>query len=151
MQLPSSPQFVQPAPQPSPGGMASLGTHNEDETQSINPQEFHRLSIRRHIQSLEHASQCRNCSLPSCQKLKRAMQHLNECQHRPVCSVCRNLVVLCCYHAKQCRENMCPVMFCLNIKHKLRQRQLQLRLQQAQLLRRRLATRNTRTQGRTKG
>lgn len=43
------------------------------------------------------------------------------------------------------QETKCPVPFCLNIKHKLKQQQLQQRLQQAQLLRRRMAAMNTRT------
>nr|CAD7396910.1 unnamed protein product [Timema poppensis] len=42
------------------------------------------------------------------------------------------------------QETKCPVPFCLNIKHKLKQQQLQQRLQQAQLLRRRMAVMNTR-------
>ena len=43
------------------------------------------------------------------------------------------------------QETKCPVPFCLNIKHKLKQQQLQQRLQQAQLLRRRMAVMNTRS------
>ena len=56
------------------------------------------------------------------------------------CPICKQLIALCCYHAKHCQENKCPVPFCLNIKQKLRQQQLQHRLQQAQMLRRRMAS-----------
>ncbi|XP_048847008.1 LOW QUALITY PROTEIN: CREB-binding protein-like [Brienomyrus brachyistius] len=110
---------------------------------SKNPQESRRLSIQRCIQSLVHACQCRNanCSLPSCQKMKRVVQHTKGCKRKTNggCPVCKQLIALCCYHAKHCQENKCPVPFCLNIKHKLRQQQLQHRLQQAQMMRRRMA------------
>uniref|UniRef100_A0A8C5HN94 histone acetyltransferase n=1 Tax=Gouania willdenowi TaxID=441366 RepID=A0A8C5HN94_GOUWI len=110
---------------------------------SKSPQESRRLSIQRCIQSLVHACQCRNanCSLPSCQKMKRVVQHTKGCKRKTNggCPVCKQLIALCCYHAKHCQENKCPVPFCLNIKHKLRQQQLQHRLQQAQLMRRRMA------------
>ncbi|XP_035253266.1 histone acetyltransferase p300-like [Anguilla anguilla] len=103
-----------------------------------------RLSIQRCIQSLVHACQCRNanCSLLSCQKMKRVVQHTKGCKRKTNggCPICKQLIALCCYHAKHCQENKCPVPFCLNIKHKLRQQQLQHRLQQAQMLRRRMAS-----------
>ncbi|KAM6957345.1 CREB binding protein b isoform 2-T2 [Aplochiton taeniatus] len=111
---------------------------------SKSPQESRRLSIQRCIQSLVHACQCRNanCSLPSCQKMKRVVQHTKGCKRKTNggCPVCKQLIALCCYHAKHCQENKCPVPFCLNIKQKLRQQQLQHRLQQAQMMRRRMAT-----------
>uniref|UniRef100_A0A8C4NJB1 histone acetyltransferase n=1 Tax=Eptatretus burgeri TaxID=7764 RepID=A0A8C4NJB1_EPTBU len=108
-----------------------------------NPQESRRLSIQRCIQSLVHACQClnANCSLPSCLKMKRVVQHTRVCKRKTNggCPICKQLIALCCFHAKHCQENKCPVPFCVNIKHKLRQQQLQHRLQQAQMLRRRMA------------
>uniref|UniRef100_A0A8C5CDG8 histone acetyltransferase n=1 Tax=Gadus morhua TaxID=8049 RepID=A0A8C5CDG8_GADMO len=125
-----------------------LGLDDDSNSQggeaSKSPQESRRLSIQRCIQSLVHACQCRNanCSLPSCQKMKRVVQHTKVCKRKTNggCPVCKQLIALCCYHAKHCQENKCPVPFCLNIKHKLRQQQLQHRLQQAQMMRRRMAT-----------
>ncbi|XP_047189650.1 CREB-binding protein isoform X4 [Scophthalmus maximus] len=130
-----------------------LGLDDDSNSQggeaSKSPQESRRLSIQRCIQSLVHACQCRNanCSLPSCQKMKRVVQHTKGCKRKTNggCPVCKQLIALCCYHAKHCQENKCPVPFCLNIKHKLRQQQLQQRLQQAQLMRRRMATMQGRT------
>lgn len=120
----------------------------QGEQPSRSPQESRRLSIQRCIQSLVHACQCRNanCSLPSCQKMKRVVQHTKGCKRKTNggCPVCKQLIALCCYHAKHCQENKCPVPFCLNIKNKLRQQQIQHRLQQAQLIRRRMATMTTR-------
>ncbi|XP_022538658.2 histone acetyltransferase p300 isoform X1 [Astyanax mexicanus] len=125
-----------------------LGLDDESSNQAAaatqNPGDSRRLSIQRCIQSLVHACQCRNanCSLPSCQKMKRVVQHTKGCKRKTNggCPICKQLIALCCYHAKHCQENKCPVPFCLNIKHKLRQQQLQHRLQQAQMLRRRVAT-----------
>ncbi|XP_072527253.1 histone lysine acetyltransferase CREBBP-like [Salminus brasiliensis] len=120
------------------------GSRTTCQEASESPQESRRLSIQRCIQSLVHACQCRNanCSLPSCQKMKRVMQHTKGCERKTNggCPVCKQLIALCCYHAKHCQENKCPVPFCLNIKHKLRQQHLQHRLQQAQMMRRRMAT-----------
>uniref|UniRef100_S4RJD3 histone acetyltransferase n=1 Tax=Petromyzon marinus TaxID=7757 RepID=S4RJD3_PETMA len=121
-----------------------LGLDDDSNNQPMqNPQESRRLSIQRCIQSLVHACQClnANCSLPSCLKMKRVVQHTRVCKRKTNggCPICKQLIALCCFHAKHCQENKCPVPFCLNIKHKLRQQQLQHRLQQAQMLRRRMA------------
>lgn len=77
--------------------------------------------------------------------MKRVVQHTKVCQRKANgnCPICKQLIALCCYHAKYCQETKCPVPFCLNIKHKMKQQQLQQRLQQAQLLRRRMAVMNT--------
>ena len=95
---------------------------SQGEPQSKSPQESRRLSIQRCIQSLVHACQCRNanCSLPSCQKMKRVVQHTKGCKRKTNggCPICKQLIALCCYHAKHCQENKCPVPFCLNIKQK---------------------------------
>ncbi|XP_068160913.1 histone acetyltransferase p300 isoform X2 [Antennarius striatus] len=125
-----------------------LGLDDESSNQAAattqNPGDSRRLSIQRCIQSLVHACQCRNanCSLPSCQKMKRVVQHTKSCKRKTNggCPICKQLIALCCYHAKHCQEKKCPVPFCLNIKHKLRHQQLQHRLQQAQMLRRRMAS-----------
>ncbi|XP_037834605.1 histone acetyltransferase p300 isoform X3 [Kryptolebias marmoratus] len=119
-------------------------SNNQAAASTQSPGDSRRLSIQRCIQSLVHACQCRNanCSLPSCQKMKRVVQHTKGCKRKTNggCPICKQLIALCCYHAKHCQENKCPVPFCLNIKQKLRQQQLQHRLQQAQMLRRRMAT-----------
>uniref|UniRef100_A0A452V8S3 histone acetyltransferase n=1 Tax=Ursus maritimus TaxID=29073 RepID=A0A452V8S3_URSMA len=111
--------------------MEKLGLGLDDESNSQqapatqSPGDSRRLSIQRCIQSLVHACQCRNanCSLPSCQKMKRVVQHTKGCKRKTNggCPICKQLIALCCYHAKHCQENKCPVPFCLNIKQKLRQ------------------------------
>ncbi|XP_052796528.1 histone lysine acetyltransferase CREBBP-like isoform X2 [Mya arenaria] len=108
------------------------------------PQENRRQSIQRCIQSLVHACGCRdaNCRLPSCHKMKRVVAHTKVCRKKTNsgCPICKQLIALCCYHAKHCNEQKCQVPFCFQIKHKLRQQELQSRLQQAQLMRRRMAS-----------
>ena len=108
------------------------------------PQENRRQSIQRCIQSLVHACQCRdaNCRLPSCHKMKRVVAHTKTCRKKTNsgCPICKQLIALCCYHAKHCNENKCQVPFCLQIKQKIRQQQLQQRLQQTQMMRRRMLT-----------
>lgn len=72
-----------------------------------NPQEARKLSIQRCIQSLVHACQCRdaNCRLPSCQKMKRVVTHTKICKRKTKgdCPICKQLIALCCYHAKHCQ------------------------------------------------
>ncbi|KAL8561590.1 hypothetical protein ACOMHN_024826 [Nucella lapillus] len=108
-----------------------------------NPSESRRKSIQRCIQSLVHACRCRdaNCRLHTCQKMKRVVQHTKSCKRKTNggCPICKQLIALCCYHAKHCNETKCMVPFCQQLKHKLRQQQLQQRLHQAQMLRRRMA------------
>ncbi|XP_078582858.1 uncharacterized protein LOC144865760 [Branchiostoma floridae x Branchiostoma japonicum] len=113
---------------------------------SLSYHEARRQSIQRCIQALSHACQCRDtsCSQSNCQKMKRVVLHNKSCSRKTKggCPICKQLIALCCYHAIHCQEQKCPVPFCLNIKHKLhklRQQQLQQRLQQAQVLRRRMA------------
>lgn len=111
-------------------------------SQSKNPQDAQKLSIQRCIQSLVHACQCRdaNCRLPTCQRMKKVVLHAKVCKRKThgECPICKQLITLCCYHAKHCNEQKCNVPFCKNIKNKLRQQQLQHRVQQAQMLKRRI-------------
>lgn len=106
---------------------------NQGEPQLRSLREARRLSILRCIQSLRHARQCfdASCSQVDCRKMKRVVQHTKGCQRKNngSCPVCKQLIALCCYHAKQCRENPCPIPYCLNIKQKLRQHRLRLRQQ----------------------
>ena len=115
---------------------------------SSNPQDNKRFAIQRCIQSLVHACQCRdaNCRLPSCHKMKRVVSHTKQCKRKSNggCPICKQLIALCCYHAKMCQEAKCPVPFCQSIKQKLKQQQLQQRLQEAAMMRRRIAQMNSR-------
>lgn len=136
------------------GDLDGSGEAGGGGSSATSPGESRRLSIQRCIQSLVHACQCRdaNCRLPSCHKMKRVVQHAKSCKRKsnqqggsqtaqaPGCPICKQLIALCCYHAKHCQENKCPVPYCINIKYKLGQQQLQQRLQQAHILKRRIAS-----------
>lgn len=99
-------------------------------------------SIQRCIQSLVHACQCRdaNCRRLSCHKMKRVVQHTKLCRKRQSghCPVCKQLIALCCYHAKHCTEGQCQVPFCLNIRLKLEEQRKAQRRQQDRMMQRRM-------------
>ena len=82
----------------------------------------------------------------SCHKMKRVVSHTKQCKRKSNggCPICKQLIALCCYHAKMCQEAKCPVPFCQSIKQKLKQQQLQQRLQEAAMMRRRIAQMNSR-------
>lgn len=84
-------------------------------------------SIQKCIEALVHACECRDahCCLPSCQKMKRVVRHTKLCKTNTNggCPICKQLIALCCYHARHCQTTRCPVTFCANIKSKLRQPQ----------------------------
>lgn len=97
-------------------------------------------SIQRCIQSLVHACQCRdaNCRKVTCHKMKKVVQHTKLCKKRQHtnCPVCKQLIALCCYHAKHCNVKKCAVPFCSNIRQKL-QEQKRLQNRRADMLMRR--------------
>jgi E1A/CREB-binding protein len=104
------------------------GSSPTDVRPQSNPQEARKQSIQRCIQSVVHARQCldANCRLPSCLTMKRVVTHTKICKKKTHggCPICKQLSALCCYHAKHCKENMCLMPFCPNIKQKLRQQNL---------------------------
>ena len=104
-----------------------LGLEFESESESQQPQNPHdarKQSIQKCNQSLVHAYQCRDisCKLQSCIKMKRLIQHTHsKCRQRNNgnCSICKQFVALCLYHARNCKESRCSVLLCRNIKQKL--------------------------------
>ena len=129
--------------------MDKLGPDLNDGSSPNDKQDDPQQSNRQSIQCLVHACQCRdaNCRFPGCQKMKRVVSHTKCCRKKAngVCPICKQLKALCLYHAKLCTEIKCQVPFCLQIKHKIRQQQLRHGLQQAQMLRRRMASQSTPT------
>lgn len=107
------------------------GSSPTDGRPQVPPNEARKYSIQRCIQSLVHACRCRdaNCRLPSCQKMKRVVQHTKNCKRKTHggCPICKQLIALCCYHAKHCQDPKCLVPFCPNIKQKLKKQQQQQR------------------------
>lgn len=101
----------------------AVGT-DSDGAASQDPAAERRRSIQLCIQSLMHACQCYSkCQLPKCQQMKRVMAHVRSCRNKAHggCPVCKQLIALCCYHAKYCPDTKCRVPYCIIIKRKLRQ------------------------------
>uniref|UniRef100_A0A1I7UH47 histone acetyltransferase n=1 Tax=Caenorhabditis tropicalis TaxID=1561998 RepID=A0A1I7UH47_9PELO len=77
-------------------------------------------SIQRCVANLLHACQCRDANCPplTCHKMKRVVNHTWICKKRKdgTCPVCKQLVALCCYHAKECSMDICSVPFCKDIR-----------------------------------
>lgn len=121
---------------------------DENSNNETSPAECRRLTIQRCIQSLVHACQCRdaNCRSQSCQRMKRVVGHAKVCkkksqnQNQNNCSICKQLIALCCYHAKHCTEQKCLVPYCVNFKNKLQQQKLQQRVEQNHMMLRRIAS-----------
>jgi len=132
-------------------GSAAVTASSDDELNAssghkpmaVSAQEARRRSIQTCLQSLVHACHCRdaNCRLIACQKMKRLIQHSSACRRKNAggCPVCKQLIALCCYHAKTCDMPKCPVPYCCAIKEKLERQRAEQRLKQAQLMRRRMA------------
>lgn len=145
----------------SAGDMDGNNDSNSSGSTNITASESRRLSIQRCIQSLSHACVCRdaNCRRPACLKMKRVVQHAKGCKRKnspnasqmSQCQICKQLIALCCYHAKHCLEPpaKCPVPYCQNFKQKIQQQQLQQRFQQAQILQRRIASMSQNSQSNT--
>lgn len=76
--------------------------------------------LQRCIQSLVHACQCRdaNCRLASCKKMSRVVNHTRSCKRKTNggCPICKQLIALCCYHAKNCPENKVTLLFILQFR-----------------------------------
>ncbi|GMT19162.1 hypothetical protein PFISCL1PPCAC_10459, partial [Pristionchus fissidentatus] len=99
-------------------------------------------SIQRCIHSLVHACTCRdaNCRRMSCHKMKRVVAHTKMCKKRvnASCPVCKQLIALCCYHAKHCTKEGCQVPFCMNIRQKLQEQKRSLARRADMMMRRRM-------------
>ena len=127
-------------------GLDIDGDTPADKKTTKSVQEARRQSIERCIQSLEHYTYCedKTCSSQSCMKMKKVLHHAKGCKRKNNndCSICKQLIALCWYHAKSCTRTQCRVPYCHHIKNRLQQQQLQQRLHQRQILRRRIAAMN---------
>lgn len=74
------------------------------------------------VKALVHASKCldEDCEFESCAKMKRAIEHPNGCSRRPMegCPLCKQLIGLCLFHAKHCKEVNCEATFCSVVKRR---------------------------------
>ena len=86
-------------------------------------------TLSRCIENLEHACSCKAtaCTLSSCEKMRRVVGHYRVCKQKDSgsCGVCKQLLALCCYHAKQCKAVTCSVPFCHGIRQNLQRRRVE--------------------------
>ena len=83
------------------------------------PKEQRKASIEKYICYLVHATKCYDphCKQPSCIKIKRVLIHTRECKLMlsnkwNMCKICKQFVLLCISHAKNCNEDKCPLPVC---------------------------------------
>eukprot|EP00041_Stephanoeca_diplocostata_P038119 m.1478164 g.1478164 ORF g.1478164 m.1478164 type:complete len:2116 (+) comp25164_c0_seq4:202-6549(+) len=108
-----------------PHEMEQLGFGMKQSTEGTSGKseaELKRIAMKQYVEMLIHACQCKDplCARQNCNKMKQMIQHSRQCpgpQHS--CNVCKQLVALCCYHAKNCRTSNCTIPFCAGIKLKL--------------------------------
>ncbi|CAI0442024.1 unnamed protein product [Linum tenue] len=95
------------------------------------------LQLRKMLDLLVHASQCRSphCQYPNCRKVKGLFRHGIQCRTRASggCVLCKKMWYLLQLHARACKESGCYVPRCRDLKEHIR------RLQQQSESRRRAA------------
>lgn len=105
-------------------------------------QDTTRARMVRYSKSLQHACQCRdvNCRINLCAKMKGMIKHLQCCNMpKNTCKMCQLFLRICFVHAKFCSDPKCQVPNCLALRFNWKQQGSQQRMQQAQMLRRRVA------------
>lgn len=86
------------------------------------------MAIDATMQEIVNACNCQdeNCQMQGYQSMKMVVAHsIKNCHKRTLggCSTCKKLVVLCCHHSSLCQKVQCPLLFCNNLKIKLKQQQ----------------------------
>ncbi|XP_019426549.1 PREDICTED: histone acetyltransferase HAC1-like isoform X2 [Lupinus angustifolius] len=87
------------------------------------------LQLRKMLDLLVHASQCRSahCQYPNCRKVKGLFRHGMHCKTRASggCVLCKKMWYLLQLHARACKESQCHVPRCRDLKEHLRRLQQQ--------------------------
>ncbi|KAI5392269.1 transcription factor that binds to CRE motif [Lathyrus oleraceus] len=87
------------------------------------------LQLRKMLDLLVHASQCRSahCQYPNCRKVKGLFRHGMHCKTRASggCVLCKKMWYLLQLHARACKESECHVPRCRDLKEHLRRLQQQ--------------------------
>jgi E1A/CREB-binding protein len=82
-------------------------------------------NLELHIQLIEHASRCKSgsCSSSNCAKMKQYLQHAKTCTTKASggCKICKRIWTLLRIHAQKCKQSVCPIPQCMNIRERIRQ------------------------------
>uniref|UniRef100_A0A2P2MUK3 histone acetyltransferase n=1 Tax=Rhizophora mucronata TaxID=61149 RepID=A0A2P2MUK3_RHIMU len=104
----------------------SLG---DRDAQNKEARQFRVLQLRKMLDLLVHASQCRSphCQYPNCRKVKGLFRHGIQCKIRASggCVLCKKMWYLLQLHARACKESECHVPRCRDLKEHLRRLQQQ--------------------------
>lgn len=120
-------------------GSATAGSISGD---SDNKSALAEARRQTYAQLLAHACHCRNanCMRPGCLRMHGLISHMRGCDRKQKgCQTCRQMLLLCCQHARSCTEARCPVPFCPKIRENQERRRREQLFQQQQLVRRRTA------------
>lgn len=124
-------------------GIEEEGSSNNGDISGERPSGMvkNKASFEPCIRALVHACQCKdaNCRIITCMQMKRVLGHARHCPKRTngTCQLCRQLLSICCFHAKSCVDDLCQVPLCPQLKDRFKQQQIQKRRQQNKSLQRR--------------
>ncbi|KAE8655510.1 Histone acetyltransferase HAC12 [Hibiscus syriacus] len=101
----------------------------ERDAQNKEARQLRVLQLRKMLDLLVHASQCRSahCQYPICRKVKGLFRHGIQCRIRASggCVLCKKMWYLLQLHARACKESQCHVPRCRDLKEHLRRLQQQ--------------------------
>ncbi|OMO83300.1 Zinc finger, TAZ-type [Corchorus capsularis] len=101
----------------------------ERDAQNKEARQVRVLQLRKMLDLLVHASQCRSahCQYPNCRKVKGLFRHGIQCKIRASggCVLCKKMWYLLQLHARACKESECHVPRCRDLKEHLRRLQQQ--------------------------
>lgn len=105
--------------------------NNQKNEQTEEQRRERQRSIQLHMTLLMHAATCTStkCHSQNCAKMKGLLRHGQDCKQKAAggCNVCKRIWTLLQIHARQCKEDKCPVPKCLAIRERFRQIQVQQR------------------------
>ncbi|KAJ8564834.1 hypothetical protein K7X08_001294 [Anisodus acutangulus] len=101
----------------------------ERDAQNKEARQLRVLQLRKMLDLLVHASQCRfsHCQYPNCRKVKGLFRHGIQCKIRVSggCVLCKKMWYLLQLHARACKESECHVPRCRDLKEHVRRMQQQ--------------------------
>lgn len=82
-----------------------------------------RRMVERISNYIAHTSQCplQKCVFPWCNSIKPVLQHANACPRNVSggCEMCQRISSFCVHHFQNCKDNLCTVAFCNDLKRKM--------------------------------
>ncbi|XP_073296621.1 histone acetyltransferase HAC1-like [Primulina huaijiensis] len=102
---------------------------NDRDAQNKEARELRVAQLRKMLELLVHASQCRSphCQYPNCRKVKGLFRHGMLCKTRASggCVLCKKMWYLLQLHSRACKESECNVPRCRDLREHMRRLQQQ--------------------------